>query len=206
MKRGRGCNLAAGIIEIVYAAILVLGAAYIGFVMAIFGDMVGAFGGPSGAFNGLIIYIVLIALALGAVFLAFGISTVKTCGKEPEEYYKKSTSILVFSIIETVLFGLTFAGINEEGSFVAIVLLLSIVVLHWVGFALMKKGSKQVQTAEKAGDKNEEIKEQAIEVKEVVKPAAKKSKIDELQKLMALKDSGVITEEEFEALKKDILK
>ena len=202
MKRGKGCNLAAGIIEIVYAALLVLGAAYIGFVMAVFGDIIDAFGGPSGAFSGLILYVVLIALALGGVCLAFGIVTIKTCGKKPDEYYQKSTSILVFSIIETVMFALMFAGISEEGSFVAIALLASIVVLHWIGFALMKKGSKQVSEPEQAEVKNEEIKEQ---VKEVI-ISADEGKVEQLAKLLKLKKSGAITEEEFEILKKEILK
>ena len=197
MRRGRGCNLAAGIIDIVFAGMAIVAALYVAFAGAVLGDFIGAIGG--GSIAGIIAVTVIIMLIYAAAFLTFGIITIKICNKEPEEYRKKSTPILVFAIIESVLAFLSLIGTSEV-SIIELFIILAIAVLHWVGFGLMKKGTAV------ADIQNPEIKEQAFEVKETVKPAAKKSKIDELQKLMTLKDSGVITEEEFEILKKEILK
>ena len=192
MRKGRGCNLAAGIIDIVYAGLLLIGALYILLLASTIGGI------PADIFGGLLTYIAIIALVFAGSLLTFGIITIKICNKETEDYYQKSAPILVFSIIESVFLGLMFAGSETGESWIGIALLLAIVILHWIGFGMMKKGAKEEDAFAEPVilPKREEIKEQANEVAEPVE----QDKLQQLEKLVKLKKSGALTEKEFQAV------
>ena len=175
MKKGRGCNLAAGIIDIVLASIFIIVGLY-NIVIAI--DFVSSeeiLAELGSVFN----VVGMVALLFGATYLIFGIFTIKYVNLDVNDYYKKKNVLLVFSIIESV---------NA--------VFLPSIILHWIGYGLMVKGSEE----------NSELSDGSEDLK-----ASKQSVFDEeiykkLTNLNELKQNGIINDEEFQTMKDKILK
>lgn len=201
LKAARGVNLAAGILDIIKGAwsfvlliFIVLGIAG---VSSSIGDLVGAGYGQVGEYAGLLVTFILTALIFAAdvaCLLGFGIATICYGKSKDKVYCNKKGAFLAFAIIETI--GLFFLIIITAVSISVIylttlIISIAIMILRWIGYAFVK----QVADVREAKGTLEEA-------KEAEKPAEEEVNIDKLQKLVELKNSGMISEEEYEILKK----
>lgn len=175
MKKGKGCNLAAGIIDIVLASIFIIAGLY-NIVIAL--DVVSS--EEILAELGSVFSIIgFVALLFGAVYLIFGIFTIKYVNLDVNNYYKKKNVLLVFSIIESV---------NA--------VFLPAIILHWIGYGLMVKGSEE----------NCEFSDDSKDLKVSKQPVFDEEIYKQLTNLNELKQNGIINDEEFQNMKDKILK
>ena len=210
MKKGFKVNKAAGIVDIVYASLVMFVGIIMLFYLMIVGSLVsgsvGAAGGSQdevGAAFGMVGVIVLtIVCALSVVHLVFGIKTLKFANASQQEYYASKSTLLVFAIIESVLLAISFAGIASSPEFATVpLMLIAVIVLRWIGFSYCHKGEKEnpehvVETTH------------SDEPQQATQNAPKKNDdnmFDSLEKLNKLRLDGAITQEEFEHMKKKII-
>lgn len=144
MKKGRGCNLAAGIIDIILASFLIIAGIYYLIVGSAFMDSNDAVLITAGE----IVFIAgLVGLLLGAGYLTFGILSIKYANASPEIYYAKKSAYLTFSIIESVVviyFIYSVIAVGDALAIISLLIYLSAMILHWVGFGLMAKGHSEM--------------------------------------------------------------
>lgn len=189
LESARKINLAAGILDIIVGACSV-----ISFILTIvlISEIVGVGGYP----NVIAIYVIglIIAAAEIGCLLGFGIATVCQLKNKGEEYCKTKGKLLGFVVVETILVAMALVGLITAFSILSLFTfftMVAVMILRWIGYAFVK------QVAESG-----EAKGTLEEAKAVEKPAEKEVNIDRLQKLVELKNSGVISEEEYNILKK----
>lgn len=198
MKKGKGCNLAAAIIEIILAAFLIIGGAY----YLIAGSAFSTSGEELAGLGSILVIIGAVALAFGVIYLTFGILTIKYTNSDAQVYYSKKNVLLAFSIVESVIIVYFIYSVISAGdplSFISFLIYLSATILHWVGYGLMNKGSKQY--VEKPASV-----EVLTEEKKAEESAPDAEMYSQLTKLNELKQNGVISEEEFQSMKDKLLK
>ena len=155
--KGKGCNIAAGVLDIILSVCYFGYALIVLFAGTLIGELLEALGGTEsgsmssgsvvvdagGAVAGIIVFIAALIFFVGfVIYLAFGITTLVKSGKQPDEYNRARGAMLGFSIVETImLIGLTYLSISAVSVLTIVLLAITAaaVVLHWVGFALNKK-------------------------------------------------------------------
>lgn len=193
LKSARKINLAAGILDIIVG-----GVAVIGLILSIV--TIAGIGGELAAYPevvGILVLSIIIAAAEVGCLLGFGIATVCYGSKPDEEYKKKKGKFLAFVIIETILVVFAIVGIVTSFSVTSVITLLimiAVMILRWIGYAFVKQVAESGETTE--------VLETAKVEKPVEKPVENKLDVDKIQKLVELKNSGAISEEEYEYLKK----
>lgn len=193
MKSARKINLAAGILDIIVG-----GVAVIGLILSIV--TIAGIGGELAAYPelvGILVLSIIIAAAEVGCLLGFGIATICYGKSKDKAYCNKKGAFLAFAIIETI--GLFFSIIITAVSFSVILLTtliisIAVMILRWIGYAFVKQVAESGETTE--------VLETAKEVKPVEKPVENKVDVEKIQKLVELKNSGAISEEEYEYLKK----
>ena len=203
IKKGKGFNLTAGILDIIVSVFYVI----VGFIMlcagSLFdavGDAVTSAGGSGveaelvGVFSAIIGVVFLLYFVL---YLTFGILTIKVANADANVYYAKTGRLLGFSITFTVFFALELIGVItafDVSMLIGIILSLVILTFHWLGYGFANAGSKKfaLSSAETTGGNNLQTAEPSV--------------AEQLEKLSKLKESGAITEEEFNEMKSKILK
>ena len=101
---------------------------------------------------------------------------------------------LSFAIVESVILFFSIIEVATEfdpTSLVALLLMIAVVVLRYIGYAF---------TAQVSGKLDQEAQSEVQPAKEEVSNDS--INVDKLQKLTELKESGAITEEEYEHLRK----
>lgn len=211
--KGKGCNIAAGVFDILLSACFLAlglftqftGSIFAGLTLSLTGDMStmqlgstitsGAYAPSSTAtFVSTIVIIATISFFIGfAVYLSFGIVTLKKAGSVGKEYYKARSHMLAFSIVETLFLAPLIYFSVIAMSFLTIIMLILVfgaVIFHWIGFGL-----------------NNDNPEQLIESSVFVKKEANRplNYADELIKLNELKEKNILSEEEFLRFKQDLI-
>lgn len=192
-KQARGVNLAAGIVDIVIGALAFVGLIY---TIAIIAEASSSI--PSEYIPVFVMSILISAAQVGCM-LGFGIATICYAKAKGQAYCDKKPKLLSFAIVESVILFFSIIGVATDfdpTSLVALLLIIAVVVLRYIGYAF---------TAQASGKLDQEA--QQPEVQPAVQPAkevvANESiNVDKLQKLTELKESGAITEEEYEHLRK----
>ena len=207
MKKGRGCNLAAGIIDIILASFLIIAGIYYLIVGSAFMNSNDAVLISAGE----IVFIAgLVGLLLGAGYLTFGILSIKYAIASPEIYYAKKRAYLTFSIIESVVviyFIYSVIAVGDALAIISLLIYLSAMILHWVGFGLMAKGRSEMTMSNNGV--TVELKQNAsipqTQEVETQKQSFNENVYAQLTKLNELKQNGIISEEEFQEMKNKIL-
>ena len=196
MVKGKGFNLTAGILDIIVAALYLI----CGIFMFIASSVTGSYGEPSfEAFGYLLIIIGVMYLLLCALYLTFGILTIKTANADAEKYYSKTGMMLGFSITLSILLVFELVGVVVQFSvlgLISLIVSIIIVLFHWLGFGFAKSGN--------GGDKQEIQKNVNYEPKQ--QNTINDDDIAKLEKIAKLKEMGVITEEEYSDMKSKIIK
>lgn len=192
MVKGKGFNLTAGILDIIVAALYFVA----GILMFLASSVTGSYGEPSfEVFGYLLIIIGVMYLLLCALYLTFGILTIKTANVGAEKYYSKTGMMLGFSITLSILLVFELVGVVAQFSILGLIsLIVSIIIVlfHWLGFGFAKAGANagEIEKEEAAS------KQQSIANDDIAK----------LEKIAKLKEMGVITEEEYNDMKSKIIK
>lgn len=202
MKKGRGCNLAAGIIDIILGSFLIIGTIY---YIYLFNILRGS--DYSRLFKSILIASIVLCIILGVMYLVFGILTVKFCQAKPGIYYARSKALLAFSIVETIIicyYIFSIVSLFSVLTSISFLIYLSSMVLHWVGYGIMLKG---VQNDVEMTANGVTVKPQTYEAPtaEIKTSNFNEDIYTQLTKLNELKQNGIITEEEFQTMKYKIL-
>lgn len=212
MKKGFKVNKAAGILDIVYASLVMFVGIMMLFYLMIVGSLVsgsvGAAGGAESevdaAFGTVGVIVLTIVCALSVVHMVFGIKTLKFANASQQEYYASKSTLLVFAIIESVLLAISFAGIASSPEFATVpFMLIALIVLRWIGFSYCQKGEKENQ------EQTQVVETTTLEAPQQTTESETKRNNDNmfesLEKLNKLRLDGAITQEEFDQMKKKII-
>jgi hypothetical protein len=213
VKTAKSLNLAAGIIDIVLSAILLGG---IISLILLFNELYGLIGGY--VYDILIIALVLNIIEF-SVYLIFGIVTLVFRARNGDAYVAKKGTFLTFAIVETILLCFILYGVISNPTvfnFIYLFLSIGLVTVRYIGFAYLVK----------ANNYQEELRSNEATIKNVAPPSQPQPEIrventtpvkenkesdphevitKKLQSLNQLKKDGLITDEEFEELKKKII-
>ena len=187
-KQARGINLAAGIVDIVIGALAIVGLIYAIAIIA------GASSSIPSEYIPVFVMSILIYAAQVACMFGFGIATICYAKEKGQAYCDKKPKLLSFAIVESVILFFSIIGVATEfdpTSLVALLLMIAVVVLRYIGYAF---------TAQVSGKLDQEAQPEVQPAKEEVSNDS--INVDKLQKLTELKESGAITEEEYEHLRK----
>ncbi len=188
-KQARGVNLAAGIVDIVIGALAIVGLIYAIAIIARASSSI-----PSEYIPVFVMSILISAAQVGCM-LGFGIATICYAKEKGQAYCDKKPKFLSFAIVESVILFFSFIGVVTDFdpvSLVVLLLMIAVVVLRYIGYAFI---------AQVSGKLDQEA--QQPEVQPAKKEVSNDSiNVDKLQKLTELKESGAITEEEYEHLRK----
>lgn len=187
-KQARGVNLAAGIVDIVIGALAFVGLIY---TIAIIAEASSSI--PS-EYIPIFVMSILISAAQVGCMLGFGIATICYAKAKGQAYCDKKPKFLSFAIVESVILFFSIIGVATDfdpTSLVALLLIIAVVVLRYIGYAF---------TAQVSGKLDQEAQPEVQPAKEEV--SNESINVDKLQKLTELKESGAITEEEYEHLRK----
>lgn len=187
-KQARGVNLAAGIVDIVIGALAFVGLIY---TIAIIAEASSSI--PS-EYIPIFVMSILISAAQVGCMLGFGIATICYAKAKGQAYCDKKPKFLSFAIVESVILFFSFIGVVTDFDPVSLVVLLlmaAVVVLRYIGYAF---------TAQVSGKLDQEAQPEVQPAKKEVSNDS--INVDKLQKLTELKESGAITEEEYEHLRK----
>lgn len=187
-KQARGVNLAAGIVDIVIGALAFVGLIY---TIAIIAEASSSI--PS-EYIPIFVMSILISAAQVGCMLGFGIATICYAKAKGQAYCDKKPKFLSFAIVESVILFFSIIEVATEfdpTSLVALLLIIAVVVLRYIGYAF---------TAQVSGKLDQEAQPEVQPAKEEVSNDS--INVDKLQKLTELKESGAITEEEYEHLRK----
>ena len=174
MEKSRKFNIVAGVFDILLAATFVV----LTFMMLLSGTILVSFFGALGgsgesaavqlatsgsdistnisnglaAVTAIIVIMVALIFAAGfAIYLAFGIVTLKKRNADDNKYYESRKSMLAFSIIETILVGaavyLTISTLGSALSITLLALSTFAALFHWLGYGFAKR-PQVVQTVE----------------------------------------------------------
>lgn len=215
MVKGKGFNLTVGILDIIVAVlyfvagILMFLASSVTLNIAnsssiLIADTTVASGAvvvdPMTAALGVVLIIIgVMYLLLFALYLTFGILTIKTANAGAEKYYSKTGMMLGFSITLSILLVFELVGVVVQFSvlgLISLIVSIIIVLFHWLGFGFAKSGN--------GGDKQEIQKNVNYEPKQ--QNTINDDDIAKLEKIAKLKEMGVITEEEYNDMKSKIIK
>lgn len=187
-KQARGVNLAAGIVDIVIGALAFVGLIY---TIAIIAEASSSI--PS-EYIPIFVMSILISAAQVGCMLGFGIATICYAKAKGQAYCDKKPKFLSFAIVESVILFFSFIGVVTDFdpvSLVVLLLMIAVVVLRYIGYAF---------TAQVSGKLDQEAQPEVQPAKKEVSNDS--INVDKLQKLTELKESGAITEEEYEHLRK----
>lgn len=188
LKQAKVLNLTAGIVDIVLGGLASIGFILIVVTLAEIGESL-AFGWGIIAFQ-----LIMLALQIGCL-LGFGIATIVYKKKQGQEYCNKKGNFLAFAIVETVIAFISLLSVCVSFSILSLIivlLMIGTVAIRYVAYAFINKVS---------GKLDEDKSETKPEAKEVGKDVI----LDKIQKLTELKNSGAISEEEFEEIKNKLL-
>ncbi len=215
MKKGYKVNKAAGIVDIVYASLVMFASlimlVYLMIVGAAVSEVVGAAGGSQGevdaffATTGIVVFV--ITCALSVVYLVFGIKTLKYSNSSQKQYFSSKSALLAFAIVESVFLLFAFASIAASPEFASVpLLLIASLILRWIGYAYCVQGEKE--EANKIVENNSQQADQQNTQNDAQQsePVPNDDKMfQNLEKLNKLRVDGAITQEEFENMKKKII-
>lgn len=191
-KQARGVNLAAGIVDIVIGALAFVGLIY---TIAIIAEASSSI--PS-EYIPIFVMSILISAAQVGCMLGFGIATICYAKAKGQAYCDKKPKLLSFAIVESVILFFSIIGVATDfdpTSLVALLLIIAVVVLRYIGYAFTAQASGKLDQ-----ESQPEVQPAVQPAKEVVTNDS--INVDKLQKLTELKESGAITEEEYEHLRK----
>lgn len=181
-------NLAAGIIDIIIGSFVLIGLIYLLTIINAFAGLSGTLGIGFALIFSVIIEIILIGCLLG-----FGIATICFGKVKGQKYCEKKGSFLGFAIVETIVLVFeiaTLATSFDVVSLIAILIMAVVLVLRYTAYAYIKKVSGKLEDSQEPEN---------VEQKNSIE---KEINLEKIQRLVDLKNSGAITEEEFEQLKK----
>lgn len=197
-KQARGVNLAAGIVDIVIGALAIVGLIYAIAIIAGSSSSI-----PSEYISVFIMSILISAAQVGCMF-GFGIATICYAKEKGQAYCDKKPKLLSFAIVESVILFFSFIGVVTDFDSVSLVVLLlmaAVVVLRYIGYAFVSQVYGKLEQQETQNPVGQPV---AQSTEQPAKEEVSKSEInvDKLQKLAELKESGAITQEEYEYLRK----
>lgn len=157
-KQGKAFLLTSGILEIIYSSLLLLGSILIIALTFSAASLIENISEKvlTGFTASIMVGLGLLVLALGIMFLVFGIISVRLASKDIDKYLENKGKILTFGIIETVFLALSILGtINSAGkdtdtisiisSVIVIVVLALIAAFKYTAYSLMLKQSREIK-------------------------------------------------------------
>lgn len=187
-KQARGVNLAAGIVDVIIGALAIVGLVYI---IVLIGEVSASI---SSEYVPILIMSCLTSAAQIGCMFGFGIATICYAKSQGQAYCEKKPKFLAFAVVESIILFISFIGVVTDfdpTSLVVLLLMAAVVVLRYIGYAFVSQvyGKLDQEAQPEVQPAKEEVVNDSINV-------------DKLQKLAELKESGAITEEEYEYLRK----
>lgn len=211
MNNKRTLSKAGSIVSIVSWSINILLYIYLGYVLLVLISLISASGsGADASAVFALISTVVASLAISIVLLIYSIRILKFTKLDAKEFVAKKGTIIAIAVINILnaLYGL-FSLIGSEfdwTSAVSIVIslgLLASAVLLIVDFVKCQKEAQAEKLAEKAAATAEQENTTQTVVDVQVKEESVEDKIEKLNKMKA---DGLITEDEYNQMKSDLLK